>query len=109
MYGPLAWQGTARGKWKALKLPLPELRASVASDRIFRVLFAATEWRSLRESLPHAKNVLKLASADTAQASTHRHFHLKLISVELEGYVRESPLEEARGSENEDELQVGWE
>lgn len=48
-------------------------------------------------------------SADTAQAGTHRYFHLKLISVELEGYVRESPLEEARGSENEDELQVGWE
>lgn len=43
------------------KLPLPELGVgggSVASDRIFGVLFAATEWRSLGESLPHAKNVL---------------------------------------------------
>lgn len=52
---------------------------------------------------------LKLASADTAQASTHRHFHLKLISVELEGNVRESPLEKARGPKNKDKLQVGWE
>lgn len=40
---------------------------------------------------------------------THRHLHLKVISVELEGDVGESPLEKPRRAENEDQLQVCWE
>lgn len=52
---------------------------------------------------------IKLASADAARGRTHRYFHLKVISVELEGDVREGPLEKARGPENKDELQVCWE
>lgn len=40
---------------------------------------------------------------------THRHLHLELIFVELEEDVRERPLQERGGPQNQDELEVAWE
>lgn len=40
---------------------------------------------------------------------THRHLHLELILVELEEDVRERPLQEGGGPQNQNQLEVPWE
>lgn len=43
------------------------------------------------------------------QRVTHRHLHLELILVELEEDVRECPLQEGGGPQNQNQLEVAWE
>lgn len=43
------------------------------------------------------------------QRVTHRHLHLELILVELEEDVRERPLQEGGGPQNQNQLEVAWE
>lgn len=40
---------------------------------------------------------------------THRHLHLEVILVELEEDVRERPLHEGGGPQNQNQLEVPWE
>lgn len=109
MDGPLAWVGQGSREVEPTKLPLPEFGAvSLLTESLGFYWLPQSGGHFVR--VYHVPRMyLKLASADAAQMSTHRHFHLKLISVELEGNVRESPLEKARGPKNKDKLQVGWE
>lgn len=39
---------------------------------------------------------------------TYRYLHLKVISIEFESNVRESPLEKSCWAQNKDELEVCW-